>query len=125
MTRAHDTDAAHPAPDLMRAEVSLTEDTMHYPEHTFSLAALLQHQIARGARLHRAGDRQRYRPKPQRAAPTSVRLDPNTLDFLHSQAAALNTSLQAVISMILDGVARATDTWAHKSSNASAQGGAR
>ena len=47
------------------------------------------------------------------------------VDFLHSQAAALNTSLQAVISMILDGVAQATDSWAHTSSNASAQGGAR
>lgn len=98
---------------------------MHSSKHAFSLAALLQQQIARGARLHRACDRQRYRPRPQRAAPTSIRLDPNTLDFLHSQAAALNTSLQAVISMILDGVAQATDSWAHASSNASARGGAR
>lgn len=125
MTRARETDAPRPATELMRAEVSLTEDTMHRAEHTFSLAALLQHQIARGARLHRAGDRRRYRPKPQRAAPTSIRLDPNTLDFLHSQAAALNTSLQAVISMILDGVAQATDTWAHESTRESAEGGAR
>ena len=40
--------------------------------------------------------------------PTSIRLKPATRRFVDCQAEALNTSQQAVINMILDGVAEAT-----------------
>jgi hypothetical protein len=95
------------------------------PEHAFSLATLMQIQIARGARRSRENHGQRDWPKPRRGAPTSIRLDPNTLHFLHSQAEAMNTSLQAVIGIILDSVAQATETWARDALQDMPEGDAR
>lgn len=42
------------------------------------------------------------------SAPTSIRLKPTTKHFLDCQAGALNTSVQSLISIILDGVAETT-----------------
>lgn len=91
---------------------------MNNSEHPFSLAALVQHQIARGARIAREIEPQHPWPKPCRGAPTSIRLEPGTLHFLQSQAVALNMSLQSVICVILDGVAQATEAWARQSPSA-------
>lgn len=68
-----------------------------------NLEKLLQALILKGKGIEKAT------PSPKGpSAPTSIRLKPETRHFLESQAEALNTSMQALISTILDGVAETT-----------------
>jgi hypothetical protein len=68
-----------------------------------SLETLLQRLVSRGT------DVARQTPlKTEERLPTSIRLNPKTRHFLDTQADALNTSVQSVIGMILDGVAETT-----------------
>lgn len=68
-----------------------------------SLETLLQRLVGRGTEAARNTP-----PKSDERQPTSIRLEPKTRHFLEAQAAALNTSLQSIIGMILDGVAETT-----------------
>lgn len=68
----------------------------------FSLENLIRGLVSRGASNYLA------RPAEGTIAPTSIRLKPTTRAFLECQAESLNTSLQSVITMILDGVEEAT-----------------
>lgn len=68
-----------------------------------SLETILQALVARGTRTARTTP-----PKSEERQPTSIRLNPKTRHFLEAQADALNTSLQSIIGMILDGVAEVT-----------------
>ena len=68
-----------------------------------SLEALLQRLVARGNEIARQSP-----IKNDERTPTSIRLKPTTKHFLESQAVAMNTSVQALIGMILDGVAETT-----------------
>ncbi|MGK5065182.1 hypothetical protein [Janthinobacterium sp. LB3P112] len=68
-----------------------------------SLESLLQRLVLKGSEAARSTS-----PDPGTSAPTSIRLKPATRHFLDCQSLALNTSVQSVISMILDGVAEMT-----------------
>lgn len=68
-----------------------------------SLEALLQQLVGRGTEIARQTPL-----RTDERSPTSIRLKPATKHFIESQAQALNTSSQALISMILDGVAETT-----------------
>lgn len=69
-----------------------------------TLESLLKHLVNGGTRAARASMPESSAP----SAPTSIRLKPVTKHFLDCQATALNTSVQSLISMILDGVAEMT-----------------
>ena len=69
-----------------------------------SLESLLLRLVQRGRELAR----ETPDVEDDRTTPTSLRFKPSTRRFLEAQAAALNTSLQGVAMMILDGVAETT-----------------
>lgn len=68
----------------------------------FSLEHLIRGLVSRGTSNYLT------RPVEATTVPTSIRLKPTTRAFLECQAESLNTSLQSVITMILDGVEEAT-----------------
>jgi len=68
-----------------------------------SLESLLQLLVLKGSDVARTTS-----PDGNTPPPTSIRLKPATKHFLDCQALALNTSVQSLISMILDGVAEMT-----------------
>lgn len=68
-----------------------------------SLESLLQRLIVKGSETART-----TLPDSNTPPPTSIRLKPATKHFLDCQALALNTSVQSLISMILDGVSEMT-----------------
>lgn len=70
-----------------------------------SLEFLLQGLVAKGNEIARASTA----TESDSRTPTSIRLKPATKHFLECQAEALNTSVQSLISMILDGVAEVTE----------------
>ena len=69
-----------------------------------SLESLLQGLVNKGSAAVRSSTPKLNEP----SAPTSIRLKPATKHFLDCQANALNTSVQSLISIILDGVAEMT-----------------
>lgn len=68
-----------------------------------SLETLLQRLVGRGNEIARQTP-----VRTEERTPTSIRLKPATKRFLEAQAAALNTSVQGLIDLILDGVVEAT-----------------
>ncbi|MBU3640991.1 hypothetical protein [Polynucleobacter sp. Fuers-14] len=68
-----------------------------------NLEQLIQALILKGKNIEKASP-----PSKGPSVPTSIRLKPLTKLFLESQAEALNTSMQSLISTILDGVAETT-----------------
>nr|WP_315239977.1 hypothetical protein [uncultured Albidiferax sp.] len=67
-----------------------------------SLEKLLQQLVGRGTQLAAST------PVRDGRMPTSIRLKPETRHFLEAQAQVLNTSVQSLIDVILDGVVEAT-----------------
>ncbi|MGA8597281.1 MAG: hypothetical protein WB676_21415 [Bryobacteraceae bacterium] len=65
--------------------------------------ALIQKLVIRGTETARS-----TLPPPEPRPPTSIRLKPSTRHFIDCQAESLGASAQAVIGMILDGVAEST-----------------
>lgn len=68
-----------------------------------SLETLLHRLVGRGNQIARQTP-----ARTDERTPTSIRLKPATKHFLEAQAAALNTSVQGLIDLILDGVMEAT-----------------
>ena len=68
-----------------------------------SLESLLHRLVGRGTQIARQTP-----VRTDERSPTSIRLKPATKHFLEAQATALNTSVQGLIDLILDGVMEAT-----------------